>query len=292
MSENDIKFFTPQIQMLDEVYKQASVTAVLDGNNELARMTEYGNEFQIPTYDMEGFGNYSRTTGYPKGAVTMGFETKKPNIDRARVFQVEKMDNIESAGIAFGSLSAQFVRTKAVPEIDAIRLSTYYGKAPTEAKKLATLSGGEDWIKALSTASVYMDNKEVPTENRYLFITSDGLAAINDLDTTKSRAALARFAGVQIVPQTRFYSAIKLLSGSGDETAGGYTKASGAVDINFEIIHPSALIQYTKDIVNKVINPDENQEGDWWKFFYHMYGIAEVYDNKVDGIYCHAKAAA
>ena len=58
MSENDIKFFTPQIQMLDEVYKQASVTAVLDGNNELARMTEYGNEFQIPTYDMEGFGDY------------------------------------------------------------------------------------------------------------------------------------------------------------------------------------------------------------------------------------------
>ena len=35
------------------------------------------------------------------------------------------MDNIESAGIAFGRLSGEFLRTKVVPELDAWRLASY-----------------------------------------------------------------------------------------------------------------------------------------------------------------------
>ena len=290
MSANDIKSFTPQITLLDEVYKTASVTSNLDGNNALVSMTANGKEFQIPVMDMDGLGDYSRTEGYPGGAVTLSFETKKPNIDRARVFQVEKMDNQESAGLAFGALASEFVRTKAVPELDAIRFAMYCEKGGN--KEQATLADGKDWVAALSKATVKMDNDEVPTNNRHLFITSDGLAAINNMQTIESRAVLARFADYTIVPQPRFVSAVKLLSGKDTETAGGFTKASGAVDLNFQIVAGDAVMQWTKDLVNKIINPDENQDGDWWKFFFHLYGIAEVYDNKKNGIYSHMKAAA
>lgn len=288
--ENSIELFKSYIALLDEVYQADSLTAALDGNNELAEMSYNSSEMKIPTMSMDGLGNYSRKTGYPKGAVTIGFETKKCNYDRARVFNVDEMDNVESAGIAFGMLSSEFIRTKVVPELDAFRLSKYAGIAKN--KVAAALSDGAAWISALSTSKTTMDNAEVPTNDRHLFITSDGIAKINDLDTTKSRAVLDSFATVTMVPTGRFYDAIDLNDGtSSGKEAGGFVKASTGKAINFEVVSRSALIQYTKHIVSKVISPQENQDGDYWKFFYHAYGIADVYDNKKAGIYVHTVAA-
>ena len=113
---------------------------------------------------------------------------------------------------------------------------------------------------------------------------------------------LARFTQVIAVPQTRFYTAIAQKSGkiivSGeapsqtttDETAGGYTKASGGKDINFMIVHKSAVIQFPKHIAPKVITPEQNQTADAWKFGYRQVGVADVYENKTAGIYVHHKA--
>ena len=60
--------------------------------------------------------------------------------------------------------------------------------------------------------------------------------------------------------------------------------------INFMVIHKPALLQYPKHTVNKVISPDANQDSDGWLFFYRAYGLADVYENKVAGIYLHHKA--
>ena len=74
------------------------------------------------------------------------------------------------------------------------------------------------------------------------------------------------------------------------QTAGGYAKGEAAKDINFMVIHPSAVLQYSKHTVNKVFAPEENQNADGWKFVFRSYGLAEVYENKVSGIYLHNKA--
>ena len=103
---NNIQLFKNYIDLLDTVYKQASLTAILDSDTSLLQMTANGKEFLIPKMEMDGLGEYSRQTGYPVGSVTLDFETKKPNFDRARVFQVDKMDNIETAKIAFGRLAS------------------------------------------------------------------------------------------------------------------------------------------------------------------------------------------
>jgi len=56
------------------------------------------------------------------------------------------------------------------------------------------------------------------------------------------------------------------------------------------IIHKPALLQYTKHAVNKVITPEENQTSDGYIFHFRAYGLADVYENKVAGIYLHHKA--
>lgn len=111
--------------MLDEVYKLASLTAVLDGPNDLVKEGANANEILIPKMSMQGLANYNKQTGYVAGDVTLEYETKKCTYDRGRMFTVDAMDNIESAGVAFGRLSGEFLRTQVVPELDAWRLASY-----------------------------------------------------------------------------------------------------------------------------------------------------------------------
>ena len=118
---NAIELATSFVPILDEVYQNASLTANLDGAAELASQGANANELIIPMMDMQGMGDYSRNGGYVSGDVNLTNETVKCNYDRGRKFQVDAMDNLETAGIAFGRLAGEFIRTKATPEIDAFR---------------------------------------------------------------------------------------------------------------------------------------------------------------------------
>ncbi|MZL69715.1 hypothetical protein [Bittarella massiliensis (ex Durand et al. 2017)] len=290
---NNIKLAQKFVPMLDEVYKLASLTAKLDGNPDLVREGANANELVIPMLDMQGLGDYSRNDGYVNGDVTLTNETVKCNYDRGRMFTVDTMDNMETAGIAFGRLAGEFVRTKVVPELDAFRFACYAGKdGISKVSTGATLADGAAVLQALRVAVDKMDEDEVPDTDRHLFITPTLYGMIRDLDTTKSKEVLAAFSSVTKVPQSRFYTAIELKSGKTGQEAGGYAKASGAADINFLIVHKPALIQFEKHVAPKIIDAAVNQNGDGYKFGYRNVGIADAYKNKLAGIYLHHKATA
>ena len=291
---NNIALFKQYVPLLDEVYKNASLTSVLDGNPELVRQGANANELIIPKMDMDGLGDYTRNSGYVDGDVTLTNETVICNFDRGRMFTVDAMDNIETAGIAFGQLSSEFIRTKVVPELDAFRLSTYAGKDGIGMGS-KDITSGELAVSELATANDTMTEDEVPLENRFLFITPTIYGLIRDMDTTKSREIMKMFSSIIQVPQSRFVSAIEQLDGKtktegDDETKGGYRKAAEAKNMNFMIVHREAVIQFEKHVAPKVITPEENQTSDGWKFGYRNVGIADIYENKAAGIYAHMAA--
>ena len=274
------------VPLLDEVYKNASLTAKLDGASNLAQQGANANELIIPMLDMQGLANYTRNSGYVDGDVTLTNQTVKCNFDRGRMFTVDTLDNQETAGLAFGQLASEFIRTKVVPELDAFRFAAYCA-ASGITKKQEELADGAQVLAALRVATNAMDEAEVPQEDRHLFITPTLHGTIADLDTTKSREILSCFASITKVPQSRFYTAITQTASG----AGGYTKGGGAADLNFMVLHKAALIQYEKHVAPKIISPDQNQTADAWKFGYRNVGIASVYKNKAVGIYASHKAA-
>lgn len=298
---NSIAKFKKYVPLLDEVYKQAALTSVLDSDSSLAQEGANANEIIIPKIDMDALGDYDRNSGYTNGDVTLTNETVKFNYERGRMFTVDAMDDEETAGIAYGKLASEFIRTKVAPEGDAFRFATYAGTSGiSKVATPATLSTGADVISALRAATNKMDEDEVTYERRYLFITPTVKGLIDDLDTTKSKEVLSRFEQVILVPQTRFYTAIDMLDGkSTNETKGGYkrhakgseTGDTNGADINFMVIQKDAVMQYNKHIAPKVVTPEQNQTADAWKFGYRKYGLADVYENKVAGIYLHHKAA-
>lgn len=282
---NNIALFQKFIDRLDEVYRLEAKTSVLDGDNTLTRMGANANEIHVPKMETSGLSDYSRINGYEKGSVTLEFETKKFNYDRGKKFSVDAMDNEETVGLAFGMLASEFTRNHSVPELDAFRFAKYASYTGVTTVE-GDITEVDESLKALRTAQTTFDNLEIPASQRILFATFDMINEIQNADTNKSKAVLASFSQIIGVPPSRFHTAVTLNNGED----GGFTP--GGSEINFMVIHKPAVMQYTKHRVNKIITPEANQESDGWLFFYRSYGLSEVYDNKVKGIYVHTKAGA
>jgi hypothetical protein len=206
------------------------------------------------------------------------------------MFSVDNMDNAETAGIAYGRLAAEFIRTKVVPELDAFRFAEY-ASASGVSSATGSLASGANVVTALRDAVTKMDEDEVPEEGRILYATPTLLNGVMALDTTKSREVLATFSKTVKVPQSRFYTAIDLLDGktSGEE-AGHYRKAEAGKDINFMIVHKPAVIKFDKHTASDIIPASANPDADADISKYRKYGIVDVFKNKVAGIYLSHKA--
>lgn len=286
---NTIALIQKYIDKLDEVYKVASLTTDLEADPATVRMGNAANEILVAKMDMDGLGDYDRQTGYASGSVNLEWETKTFNYDRGRRFSVDAMDNEETAAMSFGMLAGEFIRTKVAPELDAWRFAKYASLAGTTVT--ADFSTVDDFCLAVNDASTAMDEAEVPAEGRILYATPTALNALDAIDSYKSKKMFERFAKTVRVPQNRFYSAVDLLDGKkGDELSGGFQKNADGRKLNFMIIHPRSVIQYTKHRVNKTIAPELNQTADAWMYFYRAYGITEAYDNKKMGIYASVSA--
>lgn len=282
---NTIELRKQYSTLLDEIYKLASLTAVLDGPNELVREGANANEILIPKMSMQGLANYNKQTGYEAGSITLDYETKKCTYDRGRMFTIDAVDDIETAGVAFGRLSSEFLRTKVVPELDAYRLSSY-ASIDGVTTVAAALENGKAALAALRAARSKIENAEANLATCYLFINPTVYGMIEDLDTTASKKAIEGFAGIVKVPEGRFYSKIDL-NANGE---GGFKKNEAGKAINFLIVDKQTAIQFQKHTVSKIITPEANQDADAWKYGYRTVGIAEAYDNKKDGIYVHTAA--
>lgn len=286
---NTIALAKNYTSLLDEVYRNASVTADLTSDSSMSKAGANANEIVYPQITVSGLGDYDRNTGYTTGAVDLKWKTAQFNYDRGTKIAVDVMDNEESRNLAFGMAGATLMREKVAPEADAFTFATI-AAFDNISKATGSIDSAEQFLDALLTAWSKMDEDEVPQENRILYATATLLNSVMSLDTTKSREILAKFPVKKTVPQVRFYTAIDLLDGktSGEEI-GHYKKANEAADINFMIIHKPAIIKFDKHIASNIIPAASNPEADADIVKYRKYGIVDGYKNKRAGIYVSHK---
>ena len=294
---NTIALADKFLPILDEIYKRESLTARLDAKT---KPVEFGgvNEIKIFKTSVVGLGNYSRSTGYPAGDVTASWETIALTQERGRAFAIDRMDDEETLGMAFGKLAGEFIRTQVVPEVDAYRFSKWASTANVSTTNAAALANAAATIAAIDVASGTLDDDEVPQEGRLLFIaqpqyrqlTAAVTRSLENQSTYDRRLRQLDEMTIIPVPQGRFYTAITTNAGA-LSNQGGYTKGAAATNLNFILMHPTAVEQATKLANLKIFSPEENQLTDSWLFQYRLYHDAWVYDNKVDGVYIHKSNA-
>ena len=292
---NSIALVTKFLPLLDAIFEQESKTARLDAPAGLVMPTMDANTIKIAKLAMQGLVGYSKSSGFTGGDVTLTWQTHTFTQDRGRTFTVDAMDDMETLGVVMGNLFGEFMRTKVIPELDAYRISKYAGTTGITSAAAALTSS--TIIAAIDTATGVLDNASVPEDGRLLYMTPDSYQLLKQANDTKHVLVPGQsedrnfmmYDGMEIVkvPASRMYSKITLATSG----AGGYSKDStNGKDINFMIVHPSAVLQVKKHAKPRMFDPDVNQTADAWKVDYRLYHDAFVYENKAKGIYVHTKA--
>ena len=281
--------------ILDEVYMRAACSTCLNSPRRMARAGRNAKEIMVPKIEVSGLGNYTRNVGYKTGSITYEFETKTFNYDRGIRLLADVMD-VEEAGVldCFVAAGSELQRTQVAPEADAFTFAEIAGHDGVEpAEEDFADAEAADVLASLRAATNEMDEAEVATASRILFITPTLKGVLDDFslaNPARSNRVLERFSRIVEVPQTRFYSAIALNSGDADQF--GYAKAAGAKDINYMVVERSAVIKFDKHVASRVFSPDELENLDSYMMKYRKYGIVELLDNKLDGVHVSCAPAA
>lgn len=283
---NTIQYATLFQQALDKAAVAKLTSGWMDAN---AGQVIYngGKEVKIPKINMDGLGDYSRANGFTQGSITLEYETKTMSQDRGRTFMLDSMDVNESNFVANATnVMGQFQATKVVPEIDAYR----YSKIASLAITGNVATGGN----TITEQNVFKLLKEdiaaiedivgdiplvitMPTPIAALLDQSETI--IKRLDVTEFTKGdvttkVKSFDGHPIikVPSARMKTAYQFYDGyTTGQTAGGFTAATGAKNINWIITPMYAPIAVNKTDKIRIFDPNTNQDADAWKLDYRKY---------------------
>lgn len=283
---NTIQYATLFQQALDKAAVAKLTSGWMDAN---AGQVIYngGKEVKIPKINMDGLGDYSRANGFTQGLITLEYETKTMTQDRGRTFMLDSMDVNESNFVANATnVMGQFQATKVVPEIDAYR----YSKIASLAIAGNVATGGntitEENVLELLKADITAI-EDIVGDIPLVITMATPIAALLDqsekiskrLDVTEFTKGdvttkVKSFDGHPIVkvPSARMKTAYVFYDGkTAGQTAGGFTAAEGAKNINWIITPMYAPIAVNKTDKIRIFDPNTNQDADAWKLDYRKY---------------------
>ena len=246
---NSIAYVKNYTTILDEVYQRASVSGCLGSGRRMVRAGHNAKEIMIPKIEVTGLGDYTRNVGYKTGGITYGYETKTFNYDRGIRLMADVMD-VEEAGVldCFVEAGSELQRVQVAPEADAFtfaQIADHTG-VTTVSESYAS-ADAEDVLEDLRTVTSTMDEAQVSTGSRYLFITPTLKGVLDDFsqaNPNRSNRVLERFSRVVEVPQVRFYTGIDLLSGGDDGF--GYQKRKAVYELTEDTEVDSSKTYYTR----------------------------------------------
>ena len=303
---NQLQFAKIFQDQLDQQVVWEATSGWMELNDELIKY-DGGDEAKIPSMVMDGLGDYSRTDGYTRGAVTLKWDTYKMTQDRGREFLLDAMDvNETNFIVTAGKVMSEFQRTQVIPEIDAYRYSKLASIAEGASQTVAAnITTGDELIEALLTALTKIE-EETQISSGLVITMSPTMANLLSKATNSNkymgqatlqkgefhqRVATFNDHFISRAPQARLATAFEFLDGkTSQQEKGGFKKASSAKDINFIIAPRTAPIAVAKQDKMRIFDPNTYQQADAWKMDYRKYHELWVPKSKEKQIIVHTKA--
>lgn len=282
---------------LDEIVERECLTNDLNMNKDLLGELSGVGEVKIPKIALEGLGDYDRAKGFAPGSATLDWETLKLAHDRGREFEVDRLDDEERAKVMSAKLMGEFVRTKVVPEVDAVRFATLAKAAGT--KKDGDLATPEDALKAVLSMEEALEDAGCDLSKVVLYLTSATKSLLRQSQEYRQRAGedpngrFGTFDEMKLVtvPKNRFVTAVDLLKGRDGEEAGGFKKATGGKALNFMAVDPRACSAIAKHETLRYFSPEQNQSKDAHKWQYRLFHDLLTFENKKGLVYTSVATA-
>ena len=298
---NSINYASIFNRILDEKFYILPRTMWMEDTNE-GIVWEGGKYVKIPKLGMDGLGNMN---GYkaPNGDLVLDWETKELQWYRGRNFNIGRYDVDETNfALTVGNALRVFLNEKVIPEVDCLRIAS-----------VAQGAVGYGTIVPQATASITSANilglilddiakvQDKIGENEQLYIQiSTGLK--NLLEQSEKitkymnvRDFSIRSASVKVdalndqyligTPSKYMHSVFGMNDGqSSGQTVGGVTFTNLGANINWLICARPAVDAIARPQITKVIDPDTNQEGEFWKVMFSIYHGNWIMENKGDGL--------
>ena len=306
---NSINYAAVFNRILDEKFYILPRTMWMEDTNP-GLVWEGGKEIKVPKLSADGLGTMN---GYkaPQGDLTLAWETKTMQWYRGRNFSIGRYDVDETNfALTVGNALKVFLNEKVIPEVDCLRIAAMaqgaigYGKVVAQASADITAA---NILGLLLTDIASVQDKIGETEQLYIQI-STGLKSLLEQSSqiTKYlnvkdfavRSATLRLEAINDqyligTPSAYMHSVFGLNDGvTGGQTVGGVTFANLGANINWIIAARPAIDAIARPQISKVIDPDMNQEGEFWKIMFSLYHGAWVMENKGDGLLVNLDTAS
>lgn len=247
-----------------------------------------------------GYSTYPSNDGYKVGDTSAKWELFQLEYDRGRQFRVDNMDNEETAGLVIGNLLAEFLRTKVVPEVDAVRFSKMAKKCNVALGNLVSETiNANQIISRFNSAFEWLFEHGVPEEEQVIFVSPNVMTLIRNTTELYKRLTqdeyrnsdvtftIEKYEGRQIieVPSNRFFTGVVT-------TDNGYMPSANSYVINFMIASKKAVVPVVKLEKSKIWTPEQVQDFDGYKVNFRMYHDIIIPKNKVPAIYTSVSAVA
>ena len=306
---NSINYAAVFNRLLEEKFYIMPRTMWMENSNP-GIVWEGGKEVKIPKLGMDGLGTMN---GYkaPQGDLTLAWETKTLQWYRGRNFSIGRYDVDETNfALTVGNALRVFLNEKVIPEVDCLRIAAAaqgavaYGQVVAQASADITTAN----ILGLLLADIAKVQDKIG-ENEQLYIQiSTGLKSLLEQSQQITRYLnvkdfAIRNAVLQLnalndqyligTPSSYMHSIFGLNDGvTGGQTVGGVTFTNLGPNINWIIAARPAVDAIARPQISKVIDPDMNQEGEFWKVMFSIYHGNWIMEQKGDGLLVNLDTAS
>lgn len=288
-------------RVLDEKFYVLPRTMWMEDTNPGIEYTG-GKEVKIPKMSMDGLGTMN---GYkaPNGDITLAYETKELQWYRGRNLSIGRYDvDMTNFAMTVGNALNVFLKEKVIPEVDTLRIAAAAQGAIGYGTVVAQATNG---ITAANILGLLLDDIakvqdkvgeseqlyiQISTKLKNLLEQSTQLTKYLNVKDFNVRSATLRLEAINDqyligTPSAYMHSVVNLNDGSSSgQTVGGVTFTNLGPNINWLIAARPAVDGLARPQITKVIDPDTNQDGEYWKIMFSMYHGLWVMENKGDGL--------
>lgn len=285
---------------LEQKYAKELASFELFQSNKQVKFID-AQTIKLPSITLSGYKDHTRgSLGFNQGTITNDWEPKKLAHDRSIEFVIDPMDVDETnKTVSIGNVQNTLEEEQTIPEKDSYVFSKLYTEATAYATDGATISTealtAENILEQFDSAMEKMDEAGVPGAGRLLYVTpkvnkllkeakdiqrvmgvtGEGSVkrSIYDLDDVK----------IKVVQSARLKSKYNFTEGC--------VAAVDAKQINFILVHPTAVIARDKySYINAFEPGEDSRTADNYLLQSRFYMDAFLVKNRANGIYINAQA--
>lgn len=283
-------------QILQQKYAQELCSDDLTKSNSGVQFIN-AQTIKLPRMSLSGYKDHTRSPGFNAGTMSNDWEPKRLEHDRDIEFFVDPMDIDETnLTMSVGNIQNTFEEEQAIPEKDSYRFSklhaefTKFGATPD-----TTALDPKTILEMFDEYMVKMDEAGVPEEGRIIYTTPTIRKIIKEAEGVQRVISVTSAGGINRQVHSLDDVQIKSVPSARMKTKYNFTDgcvaANDAKQINFILLHPSAVVCRDKYAYIKLFTPGtDSRTADGYLYQNRCFGDLFLLERKLPGVVMNVQA--